>query len=146
MTSRNSTPEVLLVEDNPGDVRLIQEAFRDAGFDVNLHIATDGVEAVAFLQDGEMPVPELVLLDLNLPRKDGLNVLAEIRNDPELSHLPVLVLSSSTATEDVVASYDQYANAYLTKPDDPNSFVELVQAIETFWLEQVRLPPTPGVG
>jgi len=143
VTDPNSTPDILLIEDNPGDVRLTQEAFRAAEFDVHLHIAMDGVEAIEFLRDGDSPGPDLVLLDLNLPRKDGIDVLAEIRNDAELRHLPVLVLSGSTAREDVIASYDQHANAYLTKPDDPESFVELVQAVEQFWLETVQLPPRP---
>lgn len=106
-----------------------------------MHIATDGDEAIDFLEEKESPCPDLVLLDLNLPRKDGFDVLAEIRDDPELKSLPVLVLTSSTAREDIISSYEQHANAYLTKPDGPDAFVELVRAVEEFWVERVRLPP-----
>lgn len=141
MTGNNTNPDVLLVEDNPGDVRLTQEAFQEAEFDVRLHITTDGVEAIDFLRDKKSPRPDFVLLDLNLPRKDGFDVLGKIRDDSDLEHLPVLVLTSSTAGEDVIASYKQHANAYLTKPDTPDSFVEMVQAVEEFWIENVRLPP-----
>lgn len=141
MTENNTIPDILLVEDNPGDVRLTQEAFRDAKFDVRLHIATNGDEAIEFLRDRESPCPDFILLDLNLPRRDGFDVLEEIRGDPELKQLPVLVLTSSTAREDIISSYKQHANAYLTKPDSPESFVELVQTVEEFWVERVRLPP-----
>ncbi len=106
-----------------------------------MHIATDGIEAIDFLRDEESPCPDFILLDLNLPRRDGFDVLEEIRNDAKLKHLPVLVLTSSTANEDIISSYEQHANAYLTKPDDPESFVELVQTVEGFWIERVRLPP-----
>ncbi|WP_436344477.1 response regulator [Natronorubrum sp. FCH18a] len=141
MSESNSIPDILLVEDNPGDVRLTQIAFQDAEFDVEMHIATDGIEAIDFLRDEESPCPDFILLDLNLPRRDGFDVLEEIRNDAKLKHLPVLVLTSSTANEDIISSYEQHANAYLTKPDDPESFVELVQTVEGFWIERVRLPP-----
>lgn len=141
MTRNNSLPDVLLVEDNPGDVRLTQEAFRDAEFDVRMHIARDGIEAIDFLKDEDSPCPDFVLLDLNLPRKDGFAVLEEIRDDPELEHLPVLVLTSSTSREDVTSCYEQHVNAYLTKPDSPDSFIELVKSVEEFWVEKVRLPP-----
>lgn len=143
VTRSNTNPDLLLVEDNPGDVRLTEEAFRDAEFDVELHVATDGIEAIDFLRDEGSPCIDLVLLDLNLPRKDGLAVLEEIKDDSDLEHLPVLVLTSSMAEEDIVSSYEQHANAYLTKPDNPESFVELVQAVEEFWVENVRLPPCP---
>ncbi|WP_317175822.1 response regulator [Halomontanus rarus] len=140
MTKNKSTPAILLIEDNPGDIRLTQEAFREAEFDVRMYTATDGMKAIDFLRDEASLCPNLVLLDLNLPRKDGFEVLEEIKADPELEHLPVLVLTSSTAREDVISSYEQHANAYLTKPDSPGSFVELAQTIEEFWLERVRLP------
>lgn len=141
--NRTTPPDVLLVEDNPGDVRLVQEAFREAEFEVGLHTATDGVEATEFLRDEGSPCPDLVLLDLNLPRKDGFDVLGEMKDDPELGQLPVLVLTSSTAREDVISSYERHANAYLTKPDNPESFVDLVRTVEEFWIERVRLPPCP---
>lgn len=141
MTENNTGPDILLVEDNPGDIRLTQEAFREAEFDVRMHIATDGIKAIDFLKDEESLCPDFVLLDLNLPRKNGFGVLEEIKDDPELKHLPVLVLTSSTAREDVISSYEQHANAYLTKPDSPESFVELAQSVEEFWVERVRLPP-----
>lgn len=141
MSTDNPNPDILLVEDNPGDVRLTQEAFREAEFTVKLHVAADGIEAIDFLRGEESPCPDLVLLDLNLPRKDGFDVLEVIRDDPQLEQLPVLVLTSSAAREDVVASYEQQANAFLTKPDSPQSFTELVEAVEEFWMENARLPP-----
>ncbi|WP_255681430.1 response regulator [Natrinema sp. SYSU A 869] len=141
MVRDNTIPDVLLVEDNPGDVRLTREAFRKTEFDVRMHIATDGIKAIDFLRDDGSPCPDFVLLDLNLPRKDGLDVLEEIKGDPEMEQLPVLVLSSSTAREDIISSYEKHANAYLSKPDSHESFVELVQAVESFWFDRVRLPP-----
>lgn len=140
MTETNSKPDILLVEDNPGDVRLTREAFRDAEIDVQIHVATDGVNAIGFLKDEDTRFPDLVLLDLNLPRKDGFQVLDTIRSDPDLEHLPVIVLSSSSAKEDIVLSYEEHANAYLTKPNMPDEFVEMVQSVEEFWMENVRLP------
>ena len=134
-------PDILLVEDNPGDVRLTEIAFEGAEFDVRLHIAIDGIEAINFLKDKESVCPDMVLLDLNLPRKDGFEVLEVVRDDSELKHLPILVLTSSSSKEDIASSYKQHANAYLIKPDSPVSFVELIQVIEEFWFEKVRLPP-----
>lgn len=146
MNTTTPPPDILLIEDNPGDVRLTQEAFREASFDAELHVATDGVEAMRFLKQDEgyesVPRPDLVLLDLNLPRKDGFDVLVEIRDDPELDRLPVVVLTSSEDTEDVRRSYEQQVNAYLTKPSDPGEFVDTVRAVEEFWFEQVELPPS----
>jgi CheY-like chemotaxis protein len=140
--------EILLVEDNPGDVRLTQEAFRDGRINNTLHVVTDGKEALDFLyhrgEYSDAPCPNIVLLDLNLPRMDGHEVLAEIRNDPELNHVPVIILTSSEAQEDVVQSYELQSNAYLTKPVAPDEFVDLVRTFEEFWLTLVRLPPTPG--
>ena len=141
--------EILLVEDNPGDVRLTEEAFREGRIDNNLHVAADGVEALAFLeQRGEYedaPRPDLVLLDLNLPRMNGDELLAELKADPELRRIPVIVLTSSAAEEDIVTSYELHANAYLTKPVDPAEFIDTVQSFERFWFSIVKLP-TEGEG
>jgi len=137
--------DILLVEDNPGDVRLTEEAFEEGQICNELHVVTDGVEALDFLyqrgEHGDAPQPDIVLLDLNLPRKNGDEVLEEIEDDPDLSCLPVVVLTSSTAEEDVVRSYELRANAYLTKPVDPDEFIEVVQSLQEFWLSVVRLPP-----
>ena len=137
--------EILLVEDNPGDVRLTEEAFDEAQIANTLHVATDGVEALDFLhQRGEYadaPRPDIILLDLNLPRKNGDEVLSEIQDDPDLSCIPVIVLTSSEAEEDVERSYELHANAYLTKPVDPERFIDIVQSFQEFWLSVVRLPP-----
>ncbi|AGB36362.1 response regulator [Natronococcus occultus] len=142
------TPEpaqLLLVEDNPGDVRLTREAFKQGRIDNDLHTVSDGSDALDFLrQRGEYedaPRPDLVLLDLNLPRKDGEEVLAELKDDPELQSIPVIVLTSSRAEEDIARSYELHANAYLTKPVDPDEFIETVRAFEKFWFSVVRLPP-----
>jgi len=136
---------ILLVEDNPGDVRLTREAFDEGNISNTLHVTTDGVEAMDFLEKrgeyADAPRPDIVLLDLNLPRKDGGTVLAEIRDDPDLEQLPVVVLTSSEAEEDVAKSYELNANAFLTKPVDPEAFIEAVQSFQSFWLSVVRLPP-----
>jgi chemotaxis family two-component system response regulator Rcp1 len=144
MTIKKSKPiEILLVEDNPGDVRLVREALLEAKMRNNMSVAADGVEALAFLRkEGQYtnaPVPGLVLLDLNLPRKDGFEVLQEIKSDAKLMHIPVVVLTTSQAEEDIVKSYDLHANAYVTKPVDLNQFLAVVKAIEGFWLEIVQL-------
>lgn len=140
--------DILLVEDNPGDVRLTQEAFRDGRINNTLHVVTDGKEALDFLyrrgEYSDAPCPNIVLLDLNLPRMDGHEVLAEIRDDPEFNHVPVIILTSSEAQEDVIQSYELQSNAYLTKPVAPDEFVDLVRTFEEFWLTLVRLPPVPG--
>lgn len=139
------TIEILLIEDNPGDVRLTQEALRDGKVRNNLSVATDGVEALEFLhQEGrfaDAPRPGLILLDLNLPRKDGRQVLAEIKSDPDLQRIPVVVLTTSRAEEDVLKTYGLHANAYVTKPVDLEQFLIVVQSIEDFWLTLVTLPP-----
>jgi len=139
------TADILLVEDNPGDVRLTEEAFKEGQIKNTLHVVNDGVDALDFLrQRGEhadAPRPDIVLLDLNLPRKDGDEVLDEIRDDPELEAIPVVVLTSSEAQEDVVQSYELQANAFLTKPVDPSEFIEVVRTFREFWLSVVRLPP-----
>ena len=146
--SRQFQPEpaqILLVEDNPGDVRLTEEAFKQGRIENDLHVVSDGNEALEYLyRRGEYedaPRPDLILLDLNLPRKDGEDVLEELKGDPELRSIPVIVLTSSRAEEDVVRSYELHANAYLTKPVDPDDFIETVRAFEKFWFSVVRLPP-----
>jgi two-component system, chemotaxis family, response regulator Rcp1 len=140
-------PEILLVEDNPGDIRLTTEALRDGEMASGLHVARDGEEAMAFVRRegafADRPVPDLILLDLNLPRKDGREVLAELKVDPELHRIPVVVLSTSTAASDVVLSYDLHANCYVSKPRGYQAFVEAVRSIRSFWLEHVRLPSDP---
>jgi CheY-like chemotaxis protein len=135
---------ILLVEDNAGDVRLTREALREGHVRNNLSVAKDGAEALAMLRHvplpGEGPRPDLVLLDLNLPKVDGRQVLAEIKGDPDLRRIPVVVLTTSKAEEDVLRSYDLHANSYITKPVDLDQFIKVVQAIEDFWLTIVTLP------
>ena len=135
--------EILLVEDNPGDARLTREALRDARVRNNLHVAADGVEALAFLrQQGKhaaVAKPDLILLDLNLPKKDGREVLEEIKRDDQLRHIPVVILTTSQAERDIIESYRLRANAYVTKPVDLEQFLKVVQSIEHFWLEIVKL-------
>ncbi len=136
--------EVLLVEDNAGDVRLTQEAFRDANPSVHLHVASDGVEAMAFLRregvHGQAPRPDLVLLDLNLPRMDGREVLAHIKEDNGLKTIPTVILTTSDAEADIAKSYQLQANCYLTKPVQLGAFESLVKSINDFWLTKARLP------
>ena len=136
--------EILLVEDNPGDVRLTQEALGEAKVRNNLAVARDGVEALSYLRREppfeEASRPDLILLDLNLPRKDGREVLAEIKADADLRRLPVVVLTTSSAEKDVLESYNLYANCYITKPVDLDQFVRIVSSIEDFWLTIVKLP------
>ncbi|MBU6401623.1 MAG: response regulator [Verrucomicrobia bacterium] len=137
--------EILLVEDNPGDVRLTREALADAKVRNHLHAVTDGEAALAFLRRrdrfAEVPRPDLILLDLNLPKKDGREVLAEIKADRELKRIPVVILTTSQAEEDIVHSYDLHANCYITKPVGLDQFLKVVQSIESFWFEIVKLPP-----
>jgi len=145
---RSAEPiDVLLVEDNPGDVRLTEEAFAEAKINNHLHVVRDGESALDFVyRRGEYesaPTPDLVLLDLNLPKIDGTEVLKEIKTDDALKRIPVIVLTSSSAEEDIVESYERHSNAYLTKPVDPDEFVELVQSFEEFWFTLVKLPPEP---
>jgi len=136
--------EILLVEDNPGDVRLTKEALKDAKVINNLHVAGDGIEALDFLKrQGKYPGairPDLILLDLNLPRKDGREVLGEIKADPGLRQIPVVILTTSKAEEDILRTYDLHANCYITKPVDLEKFIEVISAIEDFWLSIVKLP------
>lgn len=137
--------EILLVEDSPGDVRLTREALNEARVSNRLHVASDGVEAMQFLRrEGKYanaPRPDLVLLDLNLPRMDGRQVLAEIKSDPKLKTVPVIVLTTSDAECDVLKSYSSHANCYLVKPVDVDSFFEQVRSLEGFWLAVVKFPP-----
>jgi len=137
--------EILLAEDNPGDVKLTEKALAKGRVLNTLHVVNDGVEAMSYLrQEGEYesaPRPDLLLLDLNMPRMDGQEVLAEMKGDEDLRRIPVVVLTSSAAEEDIVESYDLHANAYLTKPVDFDGFVDIVRSIEEFWLKVVKRPP-----
>lgn len=140
--------EILLVEDNPGDVRLTEEAFKEGKLSNNLSVAGDGVEALAFLrQEGEYassPRPDLILLDLNLPLKSGHEVLREIKSDPAIRRIPVIILTTSSAEQDILSTYDLHANCYITKPVDLNQFMKIIQSIESFWLSIVELPSGLG--
>ena len=137
--------QVLLVEDSPGDVRLTQEAFREVNGSVQLHVATDGVEAMAFLRhEGiyvDAPRPDLILLDLNLPKMDGREVLALIKGDDSLKSIPTVILTTSEAEADIVKSYKLHANCYFSKPVQLDAFENLVKSINDFWLTKVTLPP-----
>jgi two-component system, chemotaxis family, response regulator Rcp1 len=137
--------DILLVEDNPGDARLAQEALKESKVRNKLYHVEDGVEAMAFLRKQgkytDVPRPDLILLDLNLPRKSGREVLEEVKTDESLKLIPVVVLTVSRAEEDILRSYQHYANCYITKPLDFNQFVEITKTIEGFWLTIVKLPP-----
>jgi CheY-like chemotaxis protein len=142
----SGTPiEILLVEDNEGDVRLLTETFKKGKIHNRLSVVEDGVEALAFLRrEGQYvsaPRPDLILLDLSLPRKNGQEVLAEIKQDPDLKRIPVCVITSSQAERDVLQAYNNYANCYLTKPVGLAQFVDVVRSLEEFWLSFVKLPP-----
>jgi two-component system, chemotaxis family, response regulator Rcp1 len=136
--------DVLLVEDSPGDVRLTQEALREANRAIRLHVATDGVEALAFLRrEGEhasAPRPELILLDLNLPKMDGREVLARLKSDDDLKSIPIIILTTSEAEADIAKSYQLHANCYLSKPVQLDAFENLVTSINDFWLTKTKLP------
>jgi chemotaxis family two-component system response regulator Rcp1 len=136
--------EVLLVEDSPGDVRLTREAFKDAKVHLNLSVASDGADAIAFLKrEGKYanaPRPDLILLDLNLPKKDGREVLAEIKESPTLMCIPVVVLTTSASEADILRSYRLHANCYITKPVGLEGFLAVVKSIDDFWLSVVKLP------
>ncbi len=135
-------PEILLVEDNPADVRLIREALKESVIQSTLQVAPDGVEALALLRGEGSPAvrPDLILLDLNLPKKDGREVLTEIKQDSSLRLIPVVILSSSPAEQDILRAYDLHANCYVTKPVDLDQFITVVQSIENFWFTIVKLP------
>ena len=145
-TMQNNTEpiEILLVEDNPGDARLTLEAMREAKVRNRIHVVEDGVEAMEFLRRqgrfGDAPRPDLILLDLNLPRKDGREVLAEVKADPDLKRIPVVVLTTSRAEEDVLRAYNLHANCYVTKPVDLEQFMKIVGQIDEFWVKVVTLP------
>jgi CheY-like chemotaxis protein len=136
--------EVLLVEDSPGDVRLTREALKDAKVRISLHVALDGIEAMAFLEragkHARAPRPDLILLDLNLPRKDGREVLKEIKESLSLKSIPVVILTTSSSEADILQSYSLHANCYISKPVDLNGFLKVVQSIDNFWLSVVKLP------
>ena len=136
--------DILIVEDNPGDARLAQEALKESKIKNQLHIVNDGMEATDFLfkrnNYKDAPSPDLIILDLNLPKKDGREVLAEIKADENLKRIPVVILTISKAEEDIMKSYDLHANCFITKPLDLNKFLEVVKSIEDFWLTIVKLP------
>lgn len=136
--------EILLVEDNPGDARLAKEALKDAKVRNNLHLVMDGEKAMNFLYKRDefenVPEPDLILLDLNLPKKDGREILAEVKKDAKLKKIPVVILTTSQAEQDILHSYDLYANCYINKPVDLDQFLHVVKTIENFWLTIVKLP------
>jgi chemotaxis family two-component system response regulator Rcp1 len=142
---RGQPIEILLVEDNPGDARLAMESLKDAKVNNNLYWVQDGVQAMVFLRRqgeySEAPRPDVVLLDLNLPKKDGREVLAEIKTDEKLRRIPVVILTVSSDERDVLETYNLHANCYITKPIDLDQFIEVVKSIEDFWLTIVKLPP-----
>jgi len=137
--------EILMVEDNPGDIRLAVEALKEGKVRNRMHTVGDGEEALAFLRRekpyAEAPRPDLILLDLNLPKKTGQEVLAEIKEDPDLRRIPVVILTVSEAEADILKTYNLHANCYITKPVDLERFIEVVKSIENFWLTVVMLPP-----
>lgn len=150
----NHTPlvrpiEILLIEDNPGDARLTREALSEGKVHNNLHHARDGVEAIAFLRRegafANAPTPDIILLDLNLPKKDGREVLSDLKADPRLRCIPVVVLTTSEAEQDILRSYELHANCYITKPVDLEKFIAIVRGIEDFWLAIVTLPHSKDV-
>src|SRR5581483_2075803 len=140
--------EVLLVEDDPGDELMTREAFEDNKIKNTLHVVHDGLEALDFLYQrgpyADAPVPDLILLDLNLPKYDGRQVLEQIKSDPDLTHIPVVVLTTSAAEEDILRSYKLHANAFVSKPVDLEQFVDAIRQIDDFFLTVVRLPRNPG--
>jgi two-component system, chemotaxis family, response regulator Rcp1 len=137
--------DILVVEDNAGDARLIREVLNDSKIFNSLYIVNDGVEAMDFLRNKKKyktaPKPDLIILDLNLPRKDGREVLDEIKTDGELKHIPIVIMTISQAEEDILKSYNLHANCYITKPIDLNQFIKVVKSIEDFWFSIVKLPP-----
>ena len=137
--------DILLVEDNPGDARLAKEALNESKIKNRLHFVGDGEEATDFLfrkgKYEDAPRPDLILLDLNLPKKDGRELLSEIKNDPHLKRIPVVILTTSKAEEDIIKTYNLHANCYITKPLDLDQFIKVVRSIEEFWLTIVKLPP-----
>ncbi len=147
MNASRKDIEILLVEDSPGDVRLTIEALKEGKVKNRLSVARDGVEALDFLYKkgafAEAPTPDIILLDLNLPRKGGREVLAEIKSHPHLRRIPVVVLTTSSAEEDILRSYDLHVNCYITKPVDMDQFIKVVRSIDSFWFSIVQLPSQP---
>jgi CheY-like chemotaxis protein len=145
---RKGKIDIMLVEDNPADARLTEEAMRDCSTPTNLYHVWDGEQAMGFLRrEGEFadaPRPDIVLLDLNMPKMDGRAVLAQLKGDPRLMTIPVVVLTTSEAEEDILKSYELHANCYVQKPVDLDKFISIVGLIENFWLSAVRLPPAPA--
>ena len=143
-TTRDLPIDILLVEDNAGDIRLTQEVLKEGKIKNKLSVVVDGEEAIAFLKKAgkykNAPAPDLILLDLNLPKKDGREVLIEIKKDPEFASIPVVILTTSDAKNDIASSYASQANCFITKPADFNQFVAVIKAIENFWLTTVKLP------
>ncbi len=143
--SQNGLMQILLVEDNPGDIRLTQEALKEGDIQNVLHVVKDGVEAMDFLRKKDkyarVPTPDIILLDLNLPRKDGREVLADIKTDENLKMIPVIVLTTSDTDQDIIKSYKLHANCFITKPVDLELFIFIIQQIETFWFKVIKLPP-----
>jgi two-component system response regulator len=141
--------DILLVEDNPGDVRLTEEALKENNLHLNVHVVGDGVEAMEFLKRegnfSDAPHPDLIFLDLNLPKMDGRELLSKIKEDPDLRRIPVVILTISTAEEDVFKTYDLHANCYITKPVDMDQFIKVVKSVEDFWFAIVKLP-SDGAG
>jgi two-component system, chemotaxis family, response regulator Rcp1 len=136
--------DILLIEDNPGDIRLTQEAFKDGRITNRLNVVMDGEEALLYLRKSgkyaQVNMPDLILLDLNLPKKDGREVLAEIKADPQLKFIPVIILTTSSAEQDIINTYAHHANCYIMKPVDFNQFMTVIRTIESFWLTIVKLP------
>lgn len=142
--SKDKSVDILLVEDNPADIRLTQEAFKTTRIPNQLHIVRDGAEAMAYLEQtgrfANVPRPDMILLDLNLPKKDGREVLALIKQSPEYKQIPVVILTTSREEEDITHTYNHHANCFITKPAGLDEFLEVVKSIETFWLSVVQLP------
>ena len=136
--------DILLVEDNPADVRLTQEAFKETKIRTTLHVVRDGAKAPFFLKNKGLfpatPRPDMILLDLNLPKKDGRQVLAELKNNPDFKRIPIVILTTSSAEEDILDTYNHHANCYITKPADLDEFIKVIKQIEQFWLSVVQLP------
>ncbi len=143
-TNNPKPMNILLVDDDPADVRLTREAFKCGRAQPRVHVVSDGLEALAFLRHdpphSAVPTPDLILLDLNMPRKDGRELLAEIKADPQLKHIPVVVLTTSTAQDDILTSYALHANCYITKPTDLQQFMAVVRALDDFWFTVAKLP------
>ncbi len=143
-TRKDNIVNILLVEDNPGDIRLTQEALKESPIRSNLHVVKDGVEAIEFLKrkgkHAGNPIPDLILLDLNLPKKDGREVLAEVKADETLKIIPVVILTTSDADQDILRSYKLHANCFITKPVDLDQFIYIIQQIQVFWFSVVKLP------